>query len=59
DPRVATMMPCPVAVVDDGTAVRVYTIDARQMAALFEGPDLPELGVRMHEELQRLIQTVA
>ncbi|MFN3682700.1 MAG: DUF302 domain-containing protein [Fimbriimonadaceae bacterium] len=59
DPRVATMMPCPVAVVEDGSSVRVYTIDARQMAALFEGPDLAELGLRMHEELERLIQTVA
>ncbi len=59
DLRVATMMPCPIAVVEGAEGVMVYTIDARLLSSFFEGPDMPELGERMHAELQQLIQTVA
>ncbi|MCX7799053.1 MAG: DUF302 domain-containing protein [Fimbriimonadales bacterium] len=58
DPRVAVMMPCPIAIVQREDAVAVYTLDARLMASLFEGEEMRQLGDRMHEDLQRLIQTV-
>lgn len=59
DPRVAVMMPCPVAVVQEGEIVKVYTLDARLMASIFEGEEMRQLGDRMHQDLERLIRSVA
>ena len=58
DIRTSLMMPCPVSVFLNDGEVHVMTFNTAQMAAMYEGDQMPAIGARVNEALMKILSSV-
>ncbi|HVL38901.1 MAG TPA: DUF302 domain-containing protein [Fimbriimonadaceae bacterium] len=59
DIRVALMMPCPIAVYREDGKIKVMTFNTRQMAMMYKGATMAQVGAEVDVALRKILFAVA